>query len=78
MTEPIANFVRVIFEGPLPMRAFFECLHCDEPLTVDADRKGWQCTACGTHTPHAALVLHLKQCVVALKGGLDGEGGRVR
>lgn len=66
--QPVANFVRVIFEGPLPMRAHFECLHCDEPLLVDRSRGGLGCPDCGTFTPASSLAEHLRQCVESLKG----------
>ncbi len=65
--EPVASFVRVIFEGPDPVRVFFECLHCDEPMVVDKKLRCVSCPDCGTVTPFVALGEHLQQCVDVLK-----------
>jgi hypothetical protein len=71
--QPVANFVRIILEGPLPIMAYFECLHCDDRL--EEDSSGWRCLNCGTFTPRDKLFEHLTECISAMGGVGNGKRG---
>lgn len=59
----VGNFIRVIFEGPEPVRVFVECLQCDEPLEFEVETKEFVCYGCNHRTSWAAFVEHCKSCV---------------